>query len=457
MAMDRQTLIRMVREAGDFEGVQAVAHVAREGGAGFPAHVKYDAQVETVIANGCECEPLMYSDQHTMARHAAEIVAALQAVMAAMGARRGIVAIKRKYAEIASRLEDALAGTGIELARLDNFYPAGDEQVLVHELLGCTIPPLGLPRDVGAVVSNVGTLYSVSRALNGQPVTHRVVTVTGEVARPSVLTVPVGTAASECIERCGGPTVPEPVYVLGGPMMGRFVDDPEDMRRAVITKTTGGLIVLPAGHYLHRMAALSVNAMEKQAAAACIQCRYCTDLCPRHNIGHAFETHRVMRAFGGGVDTAAGTTQAFMCSECGVCELFACPMRLSPRRINAMFKARFKQEGLAYEGPREIVEAQSILNSFRKVPVSRLAIKLDILKYMDRLPEDGGELTPASVRIPLQQHTGAPAAATVKAGDRVAPGALIGEIPAGALGARVHASIGGEVTEAGAAVSIRGN
>ena len=447
MAMDRQSLIRLVREAG----------VVGEGGAGFPAHVKFDAQVETVIANGCECEPLLYSDQHLMARHAAEIVDALKAVMAAMGARRGIVAIKRKYVEIASVLEDAMAGTGIELAQLDNFYPAGDEHVLVHEVLGCAIPPLGLPKDVGAVVSNVGTLCSVSRAMGGHPVTHRVVTVTGEVAHPSVLTVPLGTAASECIERCGGPTVPDPVYVLGGPMMGRFVDDPDAMRQAVITKTGGGLIVLPRGHYLHRMATLSVNAMQKQAGAACIQCRYCTDLCPRHNIGHGFETHRVMRAFGGGVDTAMGVMQASMCSECGVCELFACPMRLSPRRINAMFKAKFKQEGLAYEGPREIVASQSILNSFRKVPVSRLAIKLDLLKYMDLHPEDGGELTPGSVSIPLHQHTGAPAIGTVKIGDRVKAGELIGEIPAGALGARVHASMAGVVTDVAGAVSIRGN
>lgn len=444
--MNKATLLHRVREAG----------VVGEGGAGFPAHVKYDAQVETVIANGCECEPLIYTDQHIMRRHAAAIVRALKAVMAAMGAGRGIIALKRKYSDIANRMEEAVTGTGIELAQLDNFYPAGDEHVLVHELLGRAIPPLGLPKDVGAVVANVGTLYSVSRAMDGQPVTRRVVTVTGEVARPSVLTVPVGTAAAECIEACGGPIVSDPVYVLGGPMMGRFVDDPEEMRRTVITKTGGGLIVLPRGHYLHRMATLSVREMQKQAGAACIQCRYCTDLCPRHNIGHGFETHRVMRAFGGGVDTAMGVLQASMCSECGVCELFACPMRLSPRRINAMFKAKFKEEGLKYEGPREIVDSQSILNSFRKVPVSRLAIKLDLLKYMDLHPEDGGELTPGSVRIPLHQHTGAPAEARVRPGDAVQVGYLIGEIPEGSLGARVHASLAGTVTDVGSAISIKG-
>jgi Na+-translocating ferredoxin:NAD+ oxidoreductase RnfC subunit len=444
--MNQATLLKLVREAG----------VVGEGGAGFPAHVKYDARVETVIANGCECEPLLYTDQHIMRRHAAEIVGALQAVMTAMGAARGIVAIKRKYTAIAAEMEKAIAGTGIELAQLDNFYPAGDEHVLVHELLGRCIPPLGLPKDVGAVVSNVGTLYSVSRALSGHAVTHRVVTVTGEVARPSVLTVPVGTTVADCIDACGGPVVDDPVYLLGGPMMGRFVDDPGQMQAAVITKTGGGLIVLPRGHYLHRMATLTVREMQKQAGAACIQCRYCTDLCPRHNIGHGFETHRVMRAFGGGVDTAMGVLQAFMCSECGVCELFACPMRLSPRRINAMFKGKFRQEGLKYEGPREIVGAQSILNSFRKVPTARLAIKLDLLKYMEIHPQEGGDLAPATVAIPLHQHTGAPAAAVVRPGQAVKAGELIGEIPDGALGARVHASLTGTVTDVDSAISIKG-
>lgn len=238
-------------------------------------------------------------------------------------------------------------------------------------------------------------------------------------------------------------------------MMGRFVDDPEAIRETVITKTGGGLIVLPRGHYLHRMATLSVREMQKQAAAACIQCRYCTDLCPRHNVGHSFETHRVMRAFGGGVDTTMGVLQAYMCSECGVCELFACPMRLSPRRINALFKAKFKEEGLTYEGPREIVDSQSVLNSFRKVPVSRLAIKLDLLKYMDIHPEDGGLMSPEMVRIPLHQHTGAAADSRVRVGDTVKVGDLVGEIPEGALGARVHASVDGVVTEVGSSISIK--
>ena len=118
--------------------------------------------------------------------------------------------------------------------------------------------------------------------------------------------------------------------------------------------------------------------------------------------------------------------------------------------------AKFKEQGLQYSGPRTVVESQSTLNTFRKVPMSRLAIKLDLLAYMDLHPEFAGDVQPAAVRIPLRQHIGAPALACVRVGDTVRAGDCIGEIPEGALGARVHASIAGVVTEVGSSISIKG-
>ena len=444
--MDKDTLIEAVRNAG----------VVGEGGAGFPAHVKYAAPVGTVIANGCECEPLLHSDQHLMTAHADKVVRGLTAVMAATGAGRGVVAVKRKYTAAAEALEAAMDGQDLELARLDNFYPAGDEQILVYELTGRSIPPLGLPKDVDAVVANVGTLCAVSDALDGVPVTHKIVTVTGEVRRPAVLRVPVGTPVTALIERCGPSTTPEPVVVLGGPMMGRFVDRPEDLQAEVITKTLGGVILLPRGHYLHQAATLPVEEIQKRARTACIQCRYCTDQCPRFLIGHGFETHKVMRSFSGAADVATGALQAAMCCECGICELFSCPMHLSPRRINRLFKARLQEQGVSYDGPRAVHGEQTALREFRRVPTSRLAVRIGIEPYMALHPEFDGDLVPPAVEIPLRQHIGAPARAVVRAGDRVACGDLIGEIPEGGLGARVHASIDGVVAAVGETVAIKG-
>ncbi len=444
--MDKDVLIQAIRQAG----------VVGEGGAGFPAHVKYASDVQTVIANGCECEPLLHTDQHVMREYAPQIVRALEAIVSATGASRGVVGIKSKYTTVARAFEEAMAGTELELHQLENFYPAGDEQILVKEITGKTIPPLGLPKDVGALVANVGTLYAVSLAMDGDPVTHKHVTVTGDVAQPSILRVPIGTSVAACVERCGGVTVEDPVYMLGGPMMGQMVDTPEAMDTAVITKTGGGIIVLPRGHHLHESATLSVREMQRRAATACIQCRYCTDLCPRFLIGQNFETHKVMRAFGGGEDVALGAMQAWMCCECGVCELFSCPMRLSPRRINALLKQQFRENGIDYTGPKEVHPEQASLREYRKVPVPRLAQRLDIGKYMDFTPEYQGDFTPSTVRIPLHQHIGAEAVARVQEGTSVEKGECIGDIPEGKLGSAIHASLAGVVSEVGSSITIKG-
>jgi Na+-translocating ferredoxin:NAD+ oxidoreductase RnfC subunit len=239
-------------------------------------------------------------------------------------------------------------------------------------------------------------------------------------------------------------------------MTGRIIDTAETLAREFITKTSGGIIILPRGHYLHEANTIPLEVLQKQAAVSCIQCRYCTDQCPRYLLGHSFETHKVMRAFSAGIDAAMEAPQAHMCCECGVCELFSCPMRISPRRVNALLKQRFNEQGLKYEGPRTINPSQSALRPYRKVPTERLAYKIGIAAYMDIHPEFADTPVPSKVTIPLHQHIGTPAVAQVKVGDVVKPGDLIGAIPPGALGANIHSSIQGVVKRVDSAVCIEG-
>jgi len=443
--MDKQAFLTAVKAAG----------VVGEGGAGFPSHVKYAAEAETVIANGCECEPMLHTDQHHMLHHADRIVRAFCQLKEASGARRGVIALKRKYERATEILTAAIGDRPLEVALLDNFYPAGDEQVLVREVTGRTVPPLGLPLQVGAVVANVGTLVSVSHAMDGEALTHKYLTVTGEVRNPGIVQVPIGTPLSACLAAAGGASVADPVYVLGGPMMGRIVDSDESLASEVVTKTTGGLIVLPRGHYLHVNATQPVEHLRNRAAAACIQCRMCSDMCPRQLIGHPFETHRVMRAFGSGAELKEENGKlALMCCDCGLCEHFSCPMGLSPRRINQAVKSTLRAQKISYDGSREVREERTQWREFRRVPVPRLAARIGISRYMDLPTADLGELHPAEVVIPLRQHIGAPAQPVVKPGDVVRCGDLLGDIPPDALGARVHASIDGTVSRVGDAVVI---
>ena len=445
--MTRDEFITAVRDAG----------IVGAGGAGFPAHVKYAAAADTVIANGCECEPLLHTDRHHMEHHARDIARALAELASATGAKRGIFALKSKQRAVIPLVRDVCGSYGLEMALLDDFYPAGDEQILVRELTGRSPPPLGIPLHVGCIVANVGTLASVDAAVrHGQAVTHKSLTVTGEVRQPGIVRAPLGAAMSECLAAAGGALVKDAVFILGGPMMGRVIVDEEDLRWEVVTKTSGGLIVLPRGCHLHLNAVQTVDSMRRRAAAACIQCRTCSDLCPRMLIGHPFETHKVMRVFGSGAELGSEAGKlAHLCCECGICEHYACPMQLAPRRINQAVKSALRAANTAYDGSRELCEAQGAWRGLRKIPVPRLVARLGLARYLHLETPDLGEMAPAMVRIPLRQHIGAPAEALVRPGDTVRVGQCIGGIPEQGMGARIHASVDGTVTAVDSAVTIK--
>jgi Na+-translocating ferredoxin:NAD+ oxidoreductase RnfC subunit len=136
---------------------------------------------------------------------------------------------------------------------------------------------------------------------------------------------------------------------------------------------------------------------------------------------------------------------ALICSECGVCEKFACPMMLSPREINAVLKKKCLAEGVKREPKRETYKVSPFFDT-RKVPVHRLMERLEVIKYDTRPEFATDEIQVNKVNILLQQHLGKPSLPVVARGDRVKKGDLIAEIPEGALGARIHASIAGTVS-----------
>ncbi|HNW93649.1 MAG TPA: SLBB domain-containing protein [bacterium] len=430
------------------------AGIVGAGGAGFPTHVKLGATVDTVIANGAECEPLLRVDQQLMVRDAALLVRGMVLAREATGAPRAVIALKRKYHAAEHALRAALGSSGVELFLLDNFYPAGDEQTLVNEVTGRTIPEGGIPLAAKVVVSNVCTLTQIARAVDdGEPVVDRWVTVTGAVAQPGTFCCPVGTPVSALIARAGGSTLPagQWVYLAGGPMMGSVQSD---VSRPV-GKTDGGIVVLPADHYLVRKKQLSFLQQAKKARTACVQCVACTDVCPRRLLGHNLKPHVIMRAIGYGVHLSDETLRmAFLCCECGACTYFGCPMDLTPGAINSAIKRELAARGV--KGPQGTAAPElSPLRKFRKIPVKRLISRLQLGAYDVDAPMADAPLTVPAVTIPLKQHVGAPAQATVTAGAAVTRGQVIGEIPEGKLAARVHASITGTITSVSAtAVTI---
>jgi len=426
-------LVNRAREAG----------IVGAGGAGFPSAVKYDTQVDTVLANGAECEPLLYVDQSIMTREAARVVRGLELVVEATGAGRGIICLKEKYHTAIKALREAIIGKPhLEINLLGNFYPSGDEQVLVYETLGRIVPEGGIPLEVGAVVTNVVTLFNLARAYDqGLPVIERPLTVHGAVAEPCTFMVPLGTSLAEVLKVAGGATVPDYGLIVGGPMMGRVADS----RDEPVTKTTSGILVLPVDHPFYQRKIQTMRSVVRIGRSACDQCRLCTDLCPRYHLGHAIQPHMIMRSLPYGISDSRIISIVFTCCECQVCSFFACPLHLSPGTICGRLKKEMIAKGARNPHRRSDLAVHPDRVG-RRLPTARLVERLGLLEYQGEAPWKDVELHPARVCIPLSQHLGAPAVAVVKVGQGVKKGDLLGEIPPGKLGARVHASIDGVVS-----------
>ncbi len=418
------------------------AGVVGAGGAGFPTYVKLQSQVEIYIANAAECEPLLEKDQGLIRRHPELVVRGLELAMEATGAQRGVIAIKAKYREAIEALRGHLRGP-MEFYYFDNFYPAGDEYIIVYDVTGRLIPPGGLPLDVGCAVNNVETLINLARAAEDVPVTETAITVTGAVREPLSAAVPLGITAREALELAGGATVDEPALLDGGAMMGRVVLDLD----TPLTKTSGGFIVVPRDHPVVRRKTQPTEQKVTIAQSACDQCMACTEMCPRFLLGYEIEPHKVMRSVGFAGDKALGWAQlGLQCCECGVCDLYACPEDLPVRDMCIQSKGAWRATGQRPDPLPGRGEAHPMRDA-RRVPIPRLVERLDLTRWDVHAPWTDRTLSPAAVRLALKQHVGAPGAAVVAVGDRVRRGDVVAEPPQDALGVPVHASIDGIVEQ----------
>lgn len=434
-----------------------VADVIREagvigaGGAGFPTHIKAAGKAEVVLANGAECEPLLRVDKLLMQQDPARIVRGLAAMVQSVGAKEGVLCVKHKNKDAIAALERAIQGEkNLRLYLLENFYPAGDEQQIVYEVTGKVVPTGGIPLDVGAVVCNVTTLAQVSDALDGVPVTERYVTVTGEVAHPVTLKAPIGVPLKSLVAAAGGPeSLDGYMLIVGGPATGRLCPDWNEP----VQKTTGGVIVLKAGHPLIAQKTDRGNMDLQLAKAACSQCSMCTLMCPRNGLGLGVEPHKAMRAATMGQGKLLGEPNGvFSCCDCGLCTYYACNFGLSPSRMMTRFKSALAAEGVK---PQKKVKGNP-MPEFVKVPTARLVARMGLSGYDDDAPLDERGLAVERVRLPLKMHIGVPSIPVVKPGDTVKKGQMVAEIPEGKLGARIHASIGGTVSEVtDSAIEIR--
>ena len=233
------------------------------GGAGFPTHRKYAAlKASQLLINACECEAYLAADGRLVIEQAETLREGIAWLMKAASVPPSAVYLCAKAPAVIAGLERIAHGTPWRVTAASDRYPQGGEKQLIRSVLNREVPHGCVPTDCGIVVSNVATAAAMADAARGLPLTHRVVTVSGEVAAPCNLLAPIGTPL-RFLAACAEPHISgrRAQLILGGAMTGERVASPD----SGLPKHGTGVLILPA---------------DRREAAPCIRCGACVRVCP---------------------------------------------------------------------------------------------------------------------------------------------------------------------------------
>jgi electron transport complex protein RnfC len=299
-SLDPDQIRQRVKEAG----------VVGLGGAAFPTAVKItppkDKPIDTVILNGCECEPILTADYRLMMEYPEEILKGAELVRIATGADHILVGIEDNKRKAFDLLREKATAYSAEVFLVKTKYPQGAEKNLIYALLGREVRRGGLPFDVGVVVQNVGTAKAIwDAARNGTPLYERALTVSGSgIKEPKNVIARIGTPFQAVTDFCGGFVEDVNRVIMGGPMMGLSqwaLDVP-------VIKGTSGI--------------LAWASPKPPIEFSCIRCGRCVEHCPM-----GLMPTQLMKYIKYDQLAEAEDWGSLDCVECGSCQ-FSCPAKI---------------------------------------------------------------------------------------------------------------------------------
>lgn len=382
-----------------------------------------------LIGRVVDGEPLAASEQ-AVARGAPDLLLdGLGGLASLIGSDPIWLAVRRDRPALVRRLRETTRDTRVRVVAVPPRYPA-DEASLLGDLaeLG-QVEPAG-PSLPGRVIDAI-VLRDVGLALRGQWPASRWITIAGAVARPGVLEVPLGTSVAQLVELCGGATVPAWRALLPG-AAGRLVDAAE-----VVGLDTRGFAIVPHDHPLVLATGRPPDELLRRAAAACVHCRVCTDVCPVSARTTALQPHAVMRElaadFGGrgapfpAVDDSltGNLAAAAACDGCGVCTVL-CPAGLRPSTLVGVLGERLRSARGDREAPGKNRGGPAVRprrdRPLRRLSTARVEQMLGIDDPSWRADPIVRDARPGRIRLPLRDPRGDERIALVSVGQRIGRG-----------------------------------
>ncbi|WP_086971164.1 electron transport complex subunit RsxC [Vibrio coralliirubri] len=310
-------LLDVIRQAG----------ISGMGGAGFPTAKKLQSglgRTDILIVNAAECEPYITSDDKLLQEHANEVLKGIEVVEHILQPKLTVIGIEDNKPDAIKALEIAAKDKDIVIRVIPTKYPSGGEKQLIKILTNKEVPAGGIPADIGVLVQNVGSLYSIKRAvIDGEPVVNRVVTLTGKTFKqPRNVWALLGTPVHELLEEFGYKADKKlPRLILGGPMMGFTLPH----ANVPITKTSN-CILAPT----RREISPSTYEME------CIRCSACAEACPASLLPQQLQWHAKANEL-----DKCEELNIKDCIECGACA-FVCPSEIPLVQYYRQAKAEIK-------------------------------------------------------------------------------------------------------------------